>query len=231
MKPLVIRSRIDLLLVFRRFFLLSTIFLVLHICGQIGIYFFGASRDWLGVLNMDHEYNLPTLFSASLMAASGCLLRLLSDYKESRLRNDFIWFSWIMYFVAFDELFQVHEILIIPSLWSYLPPALYSTWVIPYSFAALFVLIRLRLLLLSLSAVHRRAFLVSALVFVSGAIGMEVVASFLVRTHLISMHSFYYGFIAGVEEYLEMLGVIFFLRSLTRLLLSYCGRVSVELSI
>ena len=84
--------------------------------------------------------------------------------------------------------------------------------------------------MLSLPAVHRRAFLVSALVFVSGAVGMEVVASFLVRTHLISMHSFYYGLIAGIEEYLEMLGVILFMRSLTRLLLTHCGSVSVELS-
>jgi hypothetical protein len=51
-------------------------------------------------------------------------------------------------------------------------------------------------------------------VYIGGTIGMEMVGSFAVRSELIRLHSFWYGAITGLEETLELLGLILFIHAL-----------------
>ena len=52
---------------------------------------------------------------------------------------------------------------------------------------------------------------------------MEMVGSFAVRTGLIRLHSIWYGAITGIEESLEMLGLILFMQALMQELLLRSG--------
>ena len=199
--------------------LITGALLAAHFITQVGIYGFGADKHWLDVLNMDREMNLPTLFSALLMLSSALLLRRLSKAPGREAVADWTLLSRIFVFLALDESLQIHEILILPGLRHQVHPALASTWVIPYGLIALGLLWRMRHFLRALPAKTSRRFLRSGGVYVLGTLGMEMVGSFAVRSGSIRLHSIWYGTITGVEESLEILGLILFLQALMQELL------------
>lgn len=203
--------------------LITAALLAAHLITQVGIYGFGADKHWLDVLNMDRELNLPTLFSALLLLTSSVLLRRLSQAPGSEAAADWTLLSRIFVFLALDESLQIHEILILPGLRHQVHPALASTWVIPYGLIALGLLWRLRHFLRALPSTTSKRFLRSGSVYVLGSLGMEMVGSFAVRTGLIRLHSIWYGAITGIEESLEMLGLILFVQALMQELLLRSG--------
>ena len=203
--------------------LITAALLAAHLITQVGIYGFGADKHWLDVLNMDRELNLPTLFSALLLLTSSILLQRLSQAPGSEAAADWTLLSRIFVFLALDESLQIHEILILPGLRHQVHPALASTWVIPYGLIALGLLWRLRHFLRALPSTTSKRFLRSGSVYVLGSLGMEMVGSFAVRTGLIRLHSIWYGAITGIEESLEILGLILFVQALMQELLLRSG--------
>ena len=203
--------------------LITAAFLMAHAITQVGIYGFGADKHWLDVLNMDRELNLPTLFSGLLLLMAAMLLQRLSNAPGKESAGDWTLLSRIFVFLALDEALQIHEILILPGLRHQVHPALASTWVIPYGLVAGGLLWRFRHFLTTLPATTSVRFLRSGGIYVAGAIGLEMVGSFAVRTGLIRLHSFWYGTITGLEESLEILGVILFLHALMQELVARSG--------
>jgi len=202
--------------------LLTTItagFLVAHSVVQVGIYGFGAEKHWLDSLNMDRELNLPTLFSSALLLMAALLMRRLGQSSNRIASRDWRLLSKIFIFLALDEVLQIHEILIIPGLRHQVHPALASTWVVPYAALALILLWRFRSFLGSISRTTASRLLQAGAVYISGAIGMEMIGSFAVRSSLIRLHSPWYGAITGLEETLELLGIILLIDALLRALL------------
>ena len=197
--------------------------LMAHTLTQVGIYGFGADKHWLDVVNMDRELNLPTLFSTLLLMMSAVLLQRLSTIEWNDNAADWTLLSRIFVFLALDEALQIHEILILPGLRHQIHPALASTWVIPYGLIALGLLWRFRRFLTALPAKTSARFLRAGSIYLTGAIGMEMVGSFAVRSGLIRLHSFWYGAITGIEESLELFGLILFLYALMQELLMRNG--------
>ena len=197
--------------------------LMAHTLTQVGIYGFGADKHWLDVVNMDRELNLPTLFSTLLLMMSAVLLQRLSTIEWNDNAADWTLLSRIFGFLALDEALQIHEILILPGLRHQIHPALASTWVIPYGLIALGLLWRFRRFLTALPAKTSARFLRAGSIYLTGAIGMEMVGSFAVRSGLIRLHSFWYGAITGIEESLELFGLILFLYALMQELLMRNG--------
>ena len=197
--------------------------LMAHTLTQVGIYGFGADKHWLDVVNMDRELNLPTLFSTLLLIMSAVLLQRLSTIEWNDNAADWTLLSRIFVFLALDEALQIHEILILPGLRHQIHPALASTWVIPYGLIALGLLWRFRRFLTALPAKTSARFLRAGSIYLTGAIGMEMVGSFAVRSGLIRLHSFWYGAITGIEESLELFGLILFLYALMQELLMRNG--------
>lgn len=195
-----------------------------HLITQVGIYVFDADKNWLEALNMDRELNLPTLFSTLLLFTDAKLLMQLGNASPQESADDWTFLSRIFVFLAVDEALQIHEILIFPGLRHHIHPALASTWVIPYGLIALGLLWRFRHFLTTLSAKTSNSFLCAGGVYISGAIGMEMVGSFAVRSGLIRLHSFWYGSITGIEESLEISGLILFLHALMRELVRQSGK-------
>ena len=197
--------------------------LMAHTLTQVGIYGFGADKHWLDVVNMDRELNLPTLFSILLLIMSAVLLQRLSTIEWNDNAADWTLLSRIFGFLALDEALQIHEILILPGLRHQIHPALASTWVIPYGLIALGLLWRFRRFLTALPAKTSARFLRAGSIYLTGAIGMEMVGSFAVRSGLIRLHSLWYGAITGIEESLELFGLILFLYALMQELLMRNG--------
>ena len=211
-------------------YITGTLF-VAHLVGEIGIYAFDANKNWLHAFNMDREFNIPTLFSSAIMLACAYTLNEIKKTSKELPSKDWGLLSKIFVFLAIDELFQIHEIFIIPDLRPYLSPALGSTWVIPYSALVIYLGWRFSKFLRSLEKYTRQKFLQSAGIFLSGAIGMEMVGSYLVRTGIIRLHSFWYGSITGLEELLELLGLIIFLTALANHLIKKNGAIYLRATI
>ena len=87
-----------------------------HLVGEIGIYAFDADKNWLLPFNMDREFNIPTLFSSTIMLACAYILNEIKKVSEKRSFKDWGLLSKIFIFLAIDEFFQIHEIFIIPEL-------------------------------------------------------------------------------------------------------------------
>ena len=100
---------------------------------------------------------------------------------------------------------------------------------VPYAVLALILLWRFRRFIGSLSRATASRLLRSGAVYIGGAIGMEMVGSFAVRSSLIRLHSPWYGAITGLEETLELLGIILLIDSLLRALLDQCNRIDLTL--
>ena len=212
--------------------LLTTItagFLVAHSVVQVGIYGFGAEKHWLDSLNMDRELNLPTLFSSALLLMAALLMRRLGHNSNPDAGDDWRLLSKIFIFLALDEALQIHEILIIPGLRHQVHPALASTWVVPYAALALIMLWKFRSFLGSIPRATATGLLRSGAVYVGGAIGMEMIGSFAVRSSLIRLHSPWYGAITGLEEALELVGIILLIDALMRALLAQQDSVDITL--
>ena len=204
-------------------------FLVAHCVVQVGIYGFGAEKHWLDSLNMDRELNLPTLFSSSLLLISALLMQRLGHNSNPDATDDWRLLSKIFIFLALDEALQIHEILIIPGLRHQVHPALASTWVVPYAALALIMLWKFRSFLGSIPRATATGLLRSGAVYVGGAIGMEMIGSFAVRSSLIRLHSPWYGAITGLEETLELVGIILLIDALMRALLVQQDSVDITL--
>ena len=204
-------------------------FLVAHCVVQVGIYGFGAEKHWLDSLNMDRELNLPTLFSSALLLMAALLMRRLGHNSNPDAADDWRLLSKIFIFLALDEALQIHEILIIPGLRHQVHPALASTWVVPYAALALIMLWKFRSFLGSIPRATATGLLRSGAVYVGGAIGMEMIGSFAVRSSLIRLHSPWYGAITGLEETLELVGIILLIDALMRALLVQQDSVDITL--
>ena len=191
---------------------------------QIGIFYFGSKKTWLEILNMDKEFNLPTLFAVSLFIVSSFLLKRISFLKGKESSSDWVLLSKIFLFLAFDEAFQIHEIFILPNLRPYIHPSLASTWVIPYGLILIAIAWRFKYFLMRVSRDTCLRLVRSGLVYVLGAIGMEMVGSFAVRSELIRLHSLQYGIITGIEELLELIGLILLINTLGHELIKRNGK-------
>jgi len=204
-------------------------FLVAHSIVQVGIYGFGAKKHWLDSLNMDRELNLPTLYSSALLLIAALLMRRLGQSSDRIASQDWRLLSKIFIFLALDEALQIHEILIIPGLRHQVHPALASTWVVPYAVLALILLWRFRRFLCSISRATASRLMRSGSVYVGGAIGMEMIGSFAVRSSLIRLHSPWYGALTGLEETLELLGIVLLIDALLRALLDRSKTIDLTL--
>ena len=170
--------------------------------------------------NFNNEYNIPTYYSVFTMLVSSMLLGIIALLKKNKRNEYYYWLglSILFLFLSMDELFSIHEALIKPTR-EYLTTSglFYFAWVIPYGIALiLFALLYIRFIL-HLPKRTRYLFILSGVIFISGAVGVEMFEGKAVelygRDNII--FALYYTF----EEMLEMLGMAVFIYAL----ISYIG--------
>lgn len=169
------------------------------------------------LFNLDEEANFPTLFTGLLMLCSAGLAWLIgrSNPGEAAWQRKY-WFGLTAAFIflSFDEMMRLHEMLI-----SLVRSALhtggifYFAWVIPYGILTIVFVAAYSRFLFNLNSWLRNAMIVSGAVYVSGALGLELLGGALFESAG-GTDNLAYVVMTTIEESLEMVGLILFIHAL-----------------
>jgi hypothetical protein len=171
-------------------------FIVIH-CGMIYYHHEVAKVPWLirQLFDLDEENNLPTWFSSFLLLNNAVVLYLMAKAADTNR------YHWLVLAIGFfilsvDEVAGLHESL---------NTAIDINWAIPAGILVILVGLAFVPFLLSLQRRLAILFVLSGLLYVSGAICVELLSEDMDEKSLA------YGFATALEEGLEMLGALMFL--------------------
>lgn len=215
--------------------------LLLSILGQFSLYYladFPLRDSFILLFNVDSEYNVPTFYSSSALLVCSILMAIIAYTKKiARERYVNYWggLSIIFLYLCLDEFNGIHEKLIEPLQEKFDTTGfLYFAWVIPGAIFGFVCLLTFLRFLRALPAKTRRLILIAGSVYVSGALGMELVGGHYAYFNLPYFH-FYkditYAIITTIEETLEMLGIIIFIYALLDYIVFYLKGVSLRINI
>jgi len=187
----------------------------IFIVASVWLFGFDTMKGLTPLFSLEGEGNLPTLFStvALVLLAAACLLCAKNAPNGERI----FWtvLVAVFLFLAVDEAVSFHEYLSVAVQKSlHATGAFGRAWVIPYGIAAAVFAALTLPKLLRLPPRTRNGLVIAGTLFVAGAIGFEMLESFMVaRVFAPSMAlSLFYSFCVLCEEMLEMLGVALALR-------------------
>ena len=189
-------------------------------CGFLLARGLGYEPLWevFSLFDLDQENNIPTFFSVLLAVMASMLLLVVSLSRKQMERPWKLWASLSVLFllVAIDDFIGMHEQLSQP-LRDLLDAKglLYFAWVIPY---ALFVMLLAGIygrFVFDMPGNIRNGLLLSATVFLAGALGCEMVSGMLFESSNES-RTLLYDALSIVRESLEMAGMILFIHTLLR---------------
>ncbi len=212
--------------VFKKLLLFIIFLLCINVVGNISKFYFDADFVWIPLFDFDVERNVPTLYSSFALLVSSILLSIIAMVHN---RFDKSYIGWvglaiIFMFLSVDEIASIHEKLTNvtrATLDTSTSGLLRNAWIIPYGIAlVLFCLSYLRFLL-KLPKKVMRLFILSGVVFVSGAIGFESIGGLFINSSRLA-----YSFILTTEEFFEMLGVVIFIYSLLKYIVIEFGHLS-----
>jgi len=215
------------------------VLLILNLGNAVSVYaLFVKNTDFafgiVPLFNFDTESNLPTLFNGLLLGMASVLAfgisRTLGGQVDPKLS-----FSWkavgaVLLFMMIDELCLVHEALdwiLMARLDT--EGAIAWPWVLPYAVLALGVAAFFLKFFFSLQAKYRWCFAVSAAVYVTGAIGFELLEAAHTEKH--GMDSIGFGILYSIEETLEMLAVILAIWGFMGYAIEHCEGLNMKLQV
>ena len=199
--------------VFRILLLVTGVLVVLSTASRMVVLYgpdFPARDSLANFLYVDVERSLPTLFSTAMMLTAALLCAAIAHARRriavSNVRHWIVLFT-ILGVLALDEFGQLHEKFMDPlrGLLDIEGGPLWFAWVIPaIVLLALFLLFFVRFLA-RLPRTTRRGMLIAGLLFVGGALGVEMVSASYAADHPVVDAT--YVVMVTVEETLEMLGM------------------------
>ena len=219
---------------FARYLLFFVAFLIVaNLAVQILKFGFGYEYI-LGLYNVfdfNTEGNMPTFYSATALLISAALLAVIA--REKFVNGDAYRLHWailsaIFVFLSLDEASSLHETFVIvmqPSL--DLQGIFFFAWVIPYGILLVIFAVMYLRFVRALPTRTGRLFIISAAVFLSGAVGMEMAGSATVSAlggWETGFYHLYHVILYSIEEPLEMVGIVIFIYSL----LDYLSNEPVE---
>jgi hypothetical protein len=218
-----------------RWLLATAVLLSLISAGTRLLHWFVLTPDtfeWRVALLFDvnFEHNIPSYYSSILLLAAGMLLLAIASWTQHRREPDVRYWAGLgalFVFLSMDEMIELHEMLTDPLRYRLdLPGFLRYAWVIPYGVLVLGVALVYLRFLWRLPPRTRWLFIASGIIFVSGAIGMEMVAGYIV-TEVNHPRAYMMAALAEhIEEFLEMAGVSLFIFALAEYIATRYGRVS-----
>jgi hypothetical protein len=200
-------------------FAVTIVLALLSVAGHAVQYLYGTGRlaHFVRLFNLSGEGNIPTWFSAIVLFSCAAQLWGIAEderrHGERRFRTHWRILALGFLYISLDEVAQLHELSIQPLRERFqLRGPLYEGWVVPAILIVLLFLVAYRRFLIHLSPSLRRLFIVSGTVYLSGALGMELVGGVLVDYH--ADETILRGAVATLEELLELSGIILFLYAL-----------------
>lgn len=179
-------------------------------------YYIGHDRYIVKFFDLDSEWNLPTLYASITLLLCAQLLMLIARSKKRKKKEFYLhWqlLSIAFLYLAIDEAIKLHEMTIMPIRDMFdLTGIFYYSWVIPAGcLLVLFAIIYFKFFM-SLSPKFKLLFFISCLIYVGGALGMELASGYYASSY--GINNFTYSIIANIEEVFEMVGVIVFIYTL-----------------
>lgn len=175
-----------------------------------------------GRFNLAQEMSFPTVFSFVLLLLCSLLLTGIGVVtRRTDLKTARRWFvlAAVFLFLSFDEILALHEVLDRKVMYRISPTwsPLRASWGVPYAIALILLVASFWSFFWRLPRETRRLFGVSALLYVSGALAIDLIAGPIFEVYDMRL----LGWIATTaEEILEMAGAITFIYALA----SYIGR-------
>ena len=204
--------------VVRALFIAVVVLAAASLAGQVSTYYFGDGhlQGFVPQFNLDREMNVPTWFSSFLFLFAAVLLwkaGSLPGPGPARFRASWRGLAVVFVGLSIDETAAFHEMAVDPLRKLFRAHGFFHfSWVIlGIAFVAALVPVFLKLWL-SLPRRTRALFFVAAFLFLSGALGMEMVAGPFVERH--GAANFSYALMANAEEILEMFGQVVFIKGL-----------------
>lgn len=214
---------------------LSTIAIVLIVANSVMLFIYFSVEnpdkfDFVQMVDLDQEANLPTLFSSIILSIAGFLFYLLSkSLVEAKATEKKYWvgLSLIFVFLAFDESAKIHE-----TLGDYTEKFvetsgyLHYPWVISYSILVLILGFFYMRFFWNMKKKVFHSFMLAAFIFLSGAIGFELLGAKEASLH--GTDTLLYCTYYTIEESLEMFGVIYLIWILLNLLSQRSVHLDIE---
>jgi len=180
--------------------------------------------------NFDQEANFPTLYSALALGFCSYLLATIATVSKNareKYAKHWKYLAWIFLFLAIDEACSIHELLI-PLMKRVVNAEgfLYFPWVIPASFLVAVFLLIFRKFIFALPTKTKTLFILSGMIYIFGALGMEVVGGYIADNQ---GYNTIYGIVSSIEELLEMFGVVIFINALLSYLQSQTSKLNFAL--
>ncbi len=195
------------------------LFSFLHILGQCIAFTLGrggVAEPFIRLINLDVERSIPTLFSFMMLLTCSFFLFIIASAKRKDGKSYICWLglSVIFLFLSIDESLMIHEGLM-EKLRTVLNTSgyLYFAWVIPYGIGLIAFLLAYIKFLFNLPHKTRLLFIISGFVYVSGAIGLEMIGGRYYE--LYGDQSLSVVILSTIEEILEMAGTVLFIYALT----------------
>jgi hypothetical protein len=203
--------------------LLLLVYLSLLFCDLFVLIYAYLTGDTLihgirQILNFDSEQNIPTFFIVVMLLCCSFLLYLLYTSEKTTPVKRKYWFMLSLIFLlgSLDEFVSFHERLIgvMRRLFGITDGLFYFAWVIPGIILVLVFVMFFLKFYLGLPNRFKLLFGVSAAIYCSGAIGMEMIDGFFFTES--GTQTLLYNLLTTIEESLEMTAIILFIYSLIK---------------
>lgn len=199
----------------------SLLLVLVSITGQYLRYFTVYDRAFglIPLVDVDRELTIPTMYSVMLLFMAAALLAVIASFKRKN-KERFFW-NWVVLaagflFMSFDEGSQIHELTVMPirrAVGDALPGAFTFAWVIPGAILVLIIGLFFLKFLIKLPKRTRRLTLLSAGLYLAGALALEMVGGNFVKQYG-SIDYFSYNVIVTIEESFEFAGLVLFVYTL-----------------
>lgn len=183
--------------------------------------------------DLDKEQNVPTYISGMFLLMNAVLAGLIA--RVERLRGSSEARYWVgiacaFFYMSMDEVAVLHEHLVRPIKAAIdLPSYLHFAWVVPYALLVMvFVAVYCRFWW-HLPSGTRWRLAAAATVFLSGAVGMEMVSGHFADAWG-TTHTFGYAMMTTVEESLELVAHVLFISALLRHLGGVGSTLTIEVA-
>lgn len=200
----------------------------------LAIYFYVGDEDvfdFVRLVDLDYEGNLPTLFSVLLFELNSVLLYLVYRFaRDQNQTNGAYWLGLaiIFLYLGIDEGSRLHEELgDFTENFIDAEGFLYFPWVVPYAIAMLVATAVYFKFFLSLERPLQIRLFLCAVLFLSGAVGIEMFSAR--EADISGTSSLAYSVLYTIEESLEMAGLILFIDTLLLKLKDFSEKITIQI--
>ena len=214
--------------------IITSLLIIASVAGQIMKYMGGHDTVFglVPLFNVSKEQNIPTLFSVLLLISCSVLLSLIFYLHRKQVAGlKMYWATLAIGFVymAIDEFTQLHEgvgISFIPLIGDHSRGFLYYSWVIPAFALMVFLASFFSSFLFKLPKTTRINFIIAGIIYLTGLLGIEMLGGYYHELH--GNENLTYSLISTLEESLEMLGLILFIRALLDYLSAHFSEITIN---